>query len=66
MTSAPIPHVLVLAAGAGSRFGAPKQLARLHAQRQSIDEAIKELSTVMVTVRQKVSELSMVPAGSAS
>ena len=43
-----------------------KQLARLHAQRQSIDEAIKELSTVMGTVRQKVSELTMVPAGSAS
>src|SRR5690606_18360369 len=32
MTSEPIPHVLVLAAGAGSRFGAPKQLARLHGQ----------------------------------
>jgi DNA-binding transcriptional MerR regulator len=43
-----------------------KQLARLHAQRRSIDEAIKELSTVMATVRQKVSELAMVPAGSAN
>nr|PZN59985.1 MAG: nucleotidyltransferase family protein [Pseudomonadota bacterium] len=29
MASGPIPHVLVLAAGAGRRFGGPKQLARL-------------------------------------
>lgn len=29
MTLAPLPHVLVLAAGAARRFGAPKQLARL-------------------------------------
>lgn len=43
-----------------------KQLARLHAQRQSIDEAIKELSTMMVTVRQRLAELAMVPAGSAN
>ncbi len=30
MSFEPTPHVLVLAAGAGSRFGSPKQLARLH------------------------------------
>lgn len=29
MTSDPVPHVLVLAAGAARRFGSPKQLARL-------------------------------------
>jgi molybdenum cofactor cytidylyltransferase len=29
MTSDPIPHVLVLAAGAARRFGSPKQLARM-------------------------------------
>jgi molybdenum cofactor cytidylyltransferase len=29
MASEPTPHVLVLAAGAGRRFGSPKQLARL-------------------------------------
>jgi molybdenum cofactor cytidylyltransferase len=29
MTHDPVPHVLVLAAGAARRFGAPKQLARL-------------------------------------
>lgn len=29
MTSDPVPHVLVLAAGAATRFGSPKQLARL-------------------------------------
>ena len=43
-----------------------KQLARLQGQRQSIDEAIKDLSKVMVTVRQKLAEITMVPAGSAS
>ncbi len=32
MSSEPTPHVLVLAAGAASRFGSPKQLARLHGQ----------------------------------
>jgi CTP:molybdopterin cytidylyltransferase MocA len=29
MTSDPVPHVLVLAAGAARRFGSPKQLARM-------------------------------------
>ena len=29
MSDATVPHILVLAAGAASRFGAPKQLARL-------------------------------------
>lgn len=29
MTSDPVPHLLVLAAGAATRFGSPKQLARL-------------------------------------
>lgn len=29
MTSDPVPHVLVLAAGAARRFGSPKQLARV-------------------------------------
>ncbi|MCC2690452.1 MAG: transcriptional regulator [Rhizobiaceae bacterium] len=43
-----------------------KQLARLHAQRQSIDEAIKDLSKTMVSVRQKLAERTMVPAGSAN
>lgn len=32
MSSEPTPHVLVLAAGAASRFGSPKQLARLQGQ----------------------------------
>src|SRR5690606_30286594 len=32
MTSGPTPHVLILAAGAASRFGSPKQLARLQGQ----------------------------------
>jgi molybdenum cofactor cytidylyltransferase len=32
MASEPTPHVLVLAAGAASRFGSPKQLARLGGQ----------------------------------
>lgn len=32
MSADPTPHVLVLAAGAASRFGSPKQLARLHGQ----------------------------------
>ena len=43
-----------------------KQLARLNTQRQSIDEAIRELSKMMLTVRHKLSELTMVPAGSAN
>ncbi len=42
-----------------------KQLARLHKQRQSIDEAIGDLSKVMTTVRQKLSERTLAPAGSA-
>jgi DNA-binding transcriptional MerR regulator len=42
-----------------------KQLARLHKQRQSIDEAIGDLSKIMTTVRQKLSERTLVPAGSA-
>lgn len=32
MNSDPVPHVLILAAGAASRFGAPKQLARLQGE----------------------------------
>ena len=42
-----------------------KQLARLQKQRQSIDEAIGDLSKVMTTVRQKLSERTLAPAGSA-
>ena len=33
---------------------------------RKIDEAIKDLSKVMVTVRQRLSEVAMVPAGSAN
>lgn len=32
MSADPVPHVLVLAAGAASRFGSPKQLARLRGE----------------------------------
>jgi DNA-binding transcriptional MerR regulator len=43
-----------------------KQLARLHKQRETIDDAIKDLSKTMAAVRQKLAEHTMVPAGSAS
>jgi DNA-binding transcriptional MerR regulator len=43
-----------------------KQLARLHKQRESIEDAIKDLSKTMTAVRQKLSERAMVPAGAAS
>jgi DNA-binding transcriptional MerR regulator len=43
-----------------------KQLRRLHTQRESIDEAIKDLSKTMAAVRQRLAERTMTPAGSAS
>ena len=43
-----------------------KQLARLEKQRESLDESIAELSTMMDTVRKLLSQRTLTPAGSAS
>lgn len=43
-----------------------KQLSRLQKQRTVIDEAIKELSSTMTDMRQKLSDRALTPAGSAS
>ena len=43
-----------------------KQLSRLQKQRTEIDEAIKDLSVTMTTVRRKLAEHTMTPAGSAA
>jgi len=43
-----------------------KQLSRLQKQRTVIDEAIKELSSTMTDMRQKLSDRTLTPAGSAS
>ena len=43
-----------------------KQLSRLQKQRTVIDEAIKELSSTMSDMRQRLSDRTLSPAGSAS
>jgi DNA-binding transcriptional MerR regulator len=43
-----------------------KQLSRLQKQRAVIDDAIKELSNTISTVRQMLSDRTLTPAGSAS
>ena len=42
-----------------------KQLSRLQKQRTAIDEAIKELSSTMSDMRQRLSDRTLSPAGSA-
>ena len=43
-----------------------KQLARLNKQRETLDESIGELSTMMTTVRKLLTQRTLTPAGSAS